>query len=74
MRPWLKEVLLVKVKRSIERWNKRAVCYVQVVWFGTKGKVGPRYISLFLEVAGILEDSVSLRPSRVLAQGTQRFV
>ena len=30
--PRLKEVLLVKVKRSIKGWNRCVVCYVQVVW------------------------------------------
>ena len=47
VRPWLKEVLIVKVKRSIDTRNKSLVCYVQVVLFGTKGNVGPRYIGYF---------------------------
>ena len=62
--PWLKETLLVKMKRSIESWNESSMCYVQNVWFGSKGKVGPWYIGL------ILEASISLGPSRVHARGT----
>ena len=53
MRPWLKEVLLTEVKKSIERWNKSSVCYVQVVWFGTIGKDSLRYTGSFLVDAGV---------------------
>ena len=61
MCPWLKEVLVVKVKRSIDIRNKSFVCYVLVVWLGTNEKVGPRYIGLFLICRGdfLLVDSVS---------------
>ena len=42
-----KKVLLANVKWLNERWNKSSICFVQVVWFGTKGKVDPRCIGLF---------------------------
>ena len=44
VRPWLKEVLIAKLKRSGDTMNKSSSCFVQVVWFGTKGNVGPRYV------------------------------
>lgn len=45
--PGLKEVLIVKVKRSNDTRNKSSMCYAQVLWFGAKGNIGPRYIGCF---------------------------
>ena len=64
----LKEVLLVKRKSSIERWNKSSVFYAHVVWFGTNGEVSPRYVGLFSLVG------VSLGPFRVHTRCTQHLV
>ena len=44
MRPWLKEVLIVKVKRSSDTRNKSSLCFAQVVWLGIKESVGLKYI------------------------------
>ena len=52
-------MILVSVKSSIEKWNKKSVFCVHVVWFGIIGKVNPRYIGLFSLIV------VSLRSSRV---------
>ena len=55
MRPWLKEVLIAKLKRSSDTMNKSSSCFVQVVWFGTNGNDWPRVHWLFLGVAEIWE-------------------
>ena len=72
-RPWLKEVPIVKVKRSIDTRNNSFCTMCRLCGLVPKGMLAQGTL-VVSESCGDLRDSVLLGPSRVLAWGTDCFV
>ena len=58
--PWLKEMLLVKMEKPIEKWDKSSMCVVHVYALVPKGRLAQGTIVCFHQLRGLVSGCIAM--------------
>lgn len=60
---WLKEVLLVKMKKPIEKWDNSSMCVVHVCALVPKGRLTRGTLVCFRQLRGLVSRRIAMTVS-----------